>query len=225
MVPVTVAKAQTQEKMGWGVTFLLLLDEQKQRALPLWFYQTDAMVGGLPVQTSLQQDLTAAALARPRTLDLLMRLLKTLGGTLEGIEIDFLQGEVLSAHVSLRDQQHRQHRASACLNEALALAVRCSSTISVGETVLERKGVVLAAYGTNLQQQLETVFHLLCNDPERLFLKKEPSNLDFTDGLRGWQFLGDPEQVDYRLDTTTIHTGKASLACNGEATRQRVYQS
>ncbi len=212
MVPVTVAKIQTQEKMGWVVTSLLLLDEHKQRVLPLWFYHIDAVVGELPVQTSLQQDLTAAALARPLTLDLLMRLLNTLGGTLEGIEIDFLQGEVLSAHVSLRDQQHNQHRVSACLNEALALAVRCSSTIQVSETVLERKGVVLAAYGTNLEQQLETIFHLLCTGSERLHLKKEPYNLDFTDGLRGWQFLGDPEQVDYRLDTTTTHTGKASLA-------------
>ncbi|QBD76429.1 hypothetical protein EPA93_10570 [Ktedonosporobacter rubrisoli] len=212
MIPVTLAKTEAQENIGWIVTYVLLLDAQGQRVLPLWFYQTDTMSRDLPLQTSLQKDLTATTLARPLTLDLLTRLLKTLKGTLEGIIIDFLQGEVLSAQITIQDQQGRQHNVPASLNDALALAVSLNCSLLVSETALEKRGVTLAEYGTDLQQQLETVFRLLQNSPEQLTLKKEPHNLDFSDGLYGWLFLGNPEQVDYHLDTETTGSGKASLS-------------
>jgi bifunctional DNase/RNase len=212
MIPVTLGKVLTQENMGWTVTYVILLNEQRQLALPLWFYQPDEMTGGLSLQTSLRKDLADAALARPLTLDLLTRLLNTLGGTLEGINIDFLQGEVLFAQVYVHDRQQNLHIARARLNDALPLAVQLNNRVMVSEEVLERKGIALTEYGATLEQQLETIAHLMHKNPDLLYLKKEPYNLDFADGLHHWQFLGDPERADYHLDTETTCTGNASLA-------------
>lgn len=212
MVPVTLAKTYVQENMGWRVTYLLLLDKQKQRVLPLWFSQQDALPGGIPVQTTLQKDVKTTMLARPLTLDLLTRLLTRLEGTLDAIAIDMLHHGVLTAWVSLRDRQQRYQKVPAPLNDALALAMRLNSTITVSQTVLERRGIVLTEHGSTLEERMETVFHHLCKAPELVLLRKEPHNFDFTDELRGWQVLGNPERVNYHLDPITFRTGKASLA-------------
>lgn len=210
MIPVRVAKTQTFAGMGFEGTGVILLDEQRQRALPLWLYQPGDLEG-IALHTSLKKDVVSTTLARPRTLDLLAGLLKTLGGELEEIHIDLLQHNVLYAQIYLRNQSGR-HTIKALLDDALPLAIKLNSTINVADTVPERNWVDLVDQGSTLEQQLAIIMHTMQTNPAALFLKREPRNLDFTDGLQGWQFMGDPECFHYSIDKQTTCTGKASLA-------------
>ncbi|QBD76553.1 bifunctional nuclease family protein [Ktedonosporobacter rubrisoli] len=191
---------------------MLLVDEQRQRAMLLTVCQFDrTSVEGISLHASLEMDTATTALMRPRTLDLLSKLLQASGGELERICIDVLQDEMLYAQVHLRDQ-YSQHTIAAGLGDALSLALQLHTPINVSDAVSARRWINLIEYGATLQQQLEAIAPLMQTSPEALFLKKEPWNRDFAQGLQGWQFLGNPECTSYRLDTQATHTGPASLA-------------
>jgi bifunctional DNase/RNase len=210
MIPVTVAKVRTFDEGRFKGIGVILLDEQQQRALPLKLHQP-AELEGIALHTSLQKDLARIAQARPRTLDLLTELLKALGGEIEEVEIDLFQQKLLYARLYLQDQQGR-HAVRALLEDALPLAIRWNSSISMAETVPEDWWVDLVNEGTTIEQQLETILHMMQTNPVLLTVKKEPRNLDFVHDLQGWQFLGDPERFDFAIDWQASSTGAASLA-------------
>ncbi|MBO0790611.1 MAG: bifunctional nuclease family protein [Ktedonobacteraceae bacterium] len=210
MIPVKLARTLQQEDMGCIGTYAILLDEQKRRALPLWFSRYSDQIGEIPVHTSLQKDLANLRKAQLLTTDFIAKVLDTSEGTIEEISIDFLYGDRLFAHIRLRDQHRLLHTLQARLDDALSLAVRLKSPLTVAEEVLERLGINLMEAQTPLEQQLEAIAHTLQTNPDLLCLRKGPR--DFTDGLRGWMFVGDPEFCNYWLDTQTTYTGKASLA-------------
>lgn len=212
MISVKVANVQSAEHMGSITTKMLLVDEQRQRAMPLVVHQRESNpLEGISIHASLEKDIATTALVRPRTLDFLIQLLQASGGELERICIETLQGETLYAQVHLRDQ-YSQHTIAARLNDALLLALQLNSPITVSDAISERTWINLTEYGASLQQQLEAVARMIQTSPEALYLKKEPWNTDFAQGLEGWQFMGDPEHTSYRLDTQTTFTGSASLA-------------
>jgi bifunctional DNase/RNase len=210
MIPVTVAKVHTFDEGGFKGIGVILLDEQRQRALPLQLSQP-VELEGIALHRSFREDLARTALARPRTLDLLTELLKALGGELEEVEIDLFQQNLLYARVCLQDQ-HGRHVMKAPLDDALPLAIRLKSAISVAETVPEDRWLELANEGTAREQQLETILYTMQTNPALLTAKKEPRNLDFAHDLQDWQFMSDPERFDYAVEQQASSTGAACLA-------------
>lgn len=210
MISVTVAKVRAFDEESFKGTGVILLDERRQRALPLLLYQPEESES-IALHTSLQKDLARIALARPRTLDLLTELLKALGGEIEEVEIDLFQQKWLYARLYLQDEQGR-HPVRALLDDALPLAIRWNCRVSVAETVPEDWWLDLVNEGATVEQQLEAILYRMQTNPTLLMIKKEARNLDFAHDLQGWQLLGDPERFDYAVDWQTSSTGAASLA-------------
>ncbi len=187
-------------------TIFLLLDEQQQRLLAL---QGREQVPSVPLQITAAQ---GAVPAEPLTSDFLASVLHALGGVLEEIAIDTLPNERLSARLHLRDQRGL-HSVNANLNDALRLAHPEQSRISVSEEVLARRAVSLADYGATEQESLAEISRRAEQDPDTLRPPaREPLNLDFSNGLRGWHFHRDSAYGSYALDPHTTLTGKTSLA-------------
>jgi len=187
-------------------TIFLLLDEQPQRLLALQLWEQTSHI---PLQATAAQ---GAVPAEPLTSDLLASVLHALGGALEEIAIDTLPNEHLYARLHLRDQRGL-HSVNANLNDALRLAHREQSRISVSEEVLARRAVSLADYGATEQESLTEISRRAEQDPDSVRPPaREPLNLDFSHGLRGWHFQRDSTYGSYALDPDTTPTGKTSLA-------------
>jgi bifunctional DNase/RNase len=188
-----------------ATTTFQLLDEQ-QHLLLLQFNESAFPVS---ISTVTAQD---AIPAEPLTNDFLASVLHALGGTLEEIAIDALPGGQLYARVHLHDQG-RLHIINASLKDALHLAHREQSRISVSDAILARKALSLPDYGATVQESLSTIERLAEIDPNSLYrVAQQPRNLDFCDGLRGWIFSRSPDDASHCLDPHTTLTGKPSLA-------------
>lgn len=187
-------------------TTFLLLDEQRQHLLSLQFRE----------QTSIASQVVAppegSVPASPLTNDFLANVFHALGGTLEEVAIDTLFGKRLGAQLHLRDQRG-QHMIKASLKDGLLLAQREQSRISVGDAILEKRAVCLADYGATEAEQLAEVVRRAEQDPGSLHppVQEAAINLDFSDGLRGWNFSRSAAYGSYELDPHTTLTGGASL--------------
>lgn len=185
-------------------TFLLLVEQQHLLLLQFNESAFPVSIATVPAQDAIP--------AEPLTNDFLVSVLHALGGTLEEITIDTLPGGQLYARVHLHEQG-RLHIINASLKDALRLAHREQSRIFVSDEILARKALSLADYGTTPQESLTTIERLAEIDPDSLHrVAKEPRNLDFSDGLRGWNFSRGPDDASHCLDPHTTLTGKPSLA-------------
>jgi len=229
MVPMTLARVQQQEKLLR--TTVVLVDKPRQQALLLWFMTEHDFSSHMRMFTSTQQK---AAAAEPLTTDFIMNILQALHGTLDGVEIDTLQADILYARVKLRDPDGAQQRIKARLENALPLVIESHCSIDVAEEVLERQGIKLAEFGETFEQQLDALvrqaqqrFHL--GTSQAISTVKVPRNLDFADGFRGWSFMGYPEtpkQYEYQLDPAMAYKKKTSLAITlqeGEYTAEETF--
>lgn len=215
MVPMTLARVQHQERLLR--TTVILVDKPRQQALLLWFMNERDFSSRMRMFTPTQQK---AAATEPLTTDFIMSILQALHGTLEGIEIENLQADVLYARVKLRDPDGAQQRIKASLGNALPLLLEAHCPVDVAEEVLAYQGIKLAEFGETFDQQLDAVirqaqqaFHF--GTSQAISTGKVPRNLDFTDGFRGWSFMGYPEtpkQYEYQRDDAMVYQKKASLA-------------
>ena len=231
MIPMTLARVQLQEKQLR--TTVVLVDKARQQALVLWFKNERDFSSRMRMFSSAQQK---AAAAEPLTTDFIMDILQALHGTLDGVEIDALQADILYARVKLRDLDGVQQRIKARLENALPLVIESHCSIDVAEAVLEHQGIKLAEFGETFEQQLDALVRqaqqsFRVGTSQAISALKTPRNLDFTDDFRGWSFMGYPEKpkrYEYQLDSATMYQKKASLAITlrgGEHTAEETFPS
>lgn len=229
MVPMTLARVQHQERLLR--TTVVLVDEPRQHALVLWFRTERDFSSQLRMVTSAQQQ---AAAPEPRSVDLVVGIIQALHGTLEGVEIEPLQADVLYARVMLRDPDGTPQQINARLEDALPLVLESRCPVAVAADVLEHQGMTLANFGETYEQQLDAIlrqaqqsFHL--GTSQAIATLRLPRNLDFANGFRGWSFMAypdTPKQYDYHLDAAVTYQHKTSLALTlreGERTAEDTF--
>jgi len=215
MIPVTIAKVQGLKLFN---TIVVLVDEQKKRAIPFQYWnQSRQSAGGF-------RPLLRNAVAEPLTIDLIISIIHALDGTIEEMEIDTLQEEIIYARLRLRGQDGEHFVVDTRFNDALSLAVRLNTPISIAEELMERSGICLAEKGENWEQQLEAVVAMAHQAPSAIMnsqppINTRPHNLDFTWGLAGWQVrrgllserMRKQDPFDIEVDPQTLYQGQPSL--------------
>jgi bifunctional DNase/RNase len=119
-------------------TPILLLQEtgDGHRTLPIYIGPSEAQ--------AIAQALQRVVTPRPMTHDLMRDLLTDLEATVDFVVITELRDRTFYAEIRLTSGG-RQHSVSARPSDAVALAVRTSSTIFAEEALLDAEGVVLQA--------------------------------------------------------------------------------
>ena len=117
-------------------TPILLLQEVSgaERTLPIYIGANEA--------TAIAYALRGVVTPRPMTHDLLRDLLADLAATVECVVITELRDRTFFAEIRLTCNGQR-HTVSARPSDAIALAVRVSTTIYVEDALLDAEGVVL----------------------------------------------------------------------------------
>lgn len=134
MVRMTIADVVVRKTPGedpeqtFSDTIVVLSDEQKQRALPIWIGEAE----GLGIAMGLRQVSTA----RPMTYSLMSSILDAAGIRVEDVRISALEENVFYAVVRLR-QGEKVIEVDARPSDALALAARTGSPIYAAAAVLE----------------------------------------------------------------------------------------
>ena len=113
---------------------VLLVDEQKKLAIPIFIGQAEAL--------SIQLRLEKRRYDRPLTHDLLDTMLGRLGGRIESVRVDKVHDNVYFGTVIIADGPNRIELDSRS-SDAVALAVGNDAPIFVARQVLERSGVAL----------------------------------------------------------------------------------
>lgn len=213
MSTMRLARIQRQEKQYR--TVIVLVDEQNQRGLPLWFSNARDLAQQFRMQQSSQQP----PLREPLTTDFIVDILQALEGTVEMIKIDVLQEDILFASLQVRDSRG-QHSIKARLDDALPLALRLRTPFAVADELLETRGILLSEKGNSPEEQLDALIEstsaTVSFQSSKLPISVQlPRSLEFSANFRGWSLLGYPEApktYDYHLDTAITYSGKPGLA-------------
>jgi len=207
MIPMTVAKVHDSDKLKLPFTLVVLVDEQKARAIP-FRYQNQLECGPYgPVRKN--------AVAEPLTMDFIVNIIQGLGGTIEEIEIDTLQEEIIYARLRLRGRKGERSTINTRLDDVLPMAIRLNAPILIAEELMERSGISLAETGESREQLLEAIMTMKRHIPPGMHalppvISTKPRNLDFTQGLAGWRTMRDMP-IDIQLDPQTLYRGQQSL--------------
>ena len=112
---------------------VILKDPKTERYLPIWIgsCEADAIAAGLQDQESSP---------RPLTHDLLKSMIANMGGELQYVLVNMLQGGVFHAKLVIR-QNGRQVEVDSRSSDAIAVAVRGHVPIYVDEAVMEEAGM------------------------------------------------------------------------------------
>lgn len=110
---------------------LVLKDESRDLALPIWIGPVEAMAISLA--------LNSVETPRPMTHDLLGRLISALGGTLLAVEVVALREGTFYAEIVVATPAGEK-RVDARPSDAIALAARAGAPIRVAESVLAEAG-------------------------------------------------------------------------------------
>jgi RNA polymerase sigma factor (sigma-70 family) len=127
MVPVTVADVAEQEK-GW---FVALVNEQRDRFLPIWI--------GQPEATAIALGMRSDPGWRPLTFTLMANMLAALDAQLLEARVEALRDNTFFAVLKLRAGE-TVREIDARPSDAIALALRTRSPIYVAEEVLASAG-------------------------------------------------------------------------------------
>lgn len=217
MIKVTIAKVVPQDQFR---TLVMLQDREEkaqQRILSIWL-KTDWAEPFKNMRMTPQGQSTPI---EPLTTEFMVNLLKATGSTVNRIEIEELQDEILYAKVHI-DSHGEQHYLKARLNDAILLALRLKSELYVADNVMEKLGQKLPEQ-TQVTDQIATLSKDLTDKMYTGFMgqtvvtRKEPRNLDFSDGLHGWRFIGFPKETStYQIDQTIKRREKGSLLISNQ---------
>ncbi|HEY5005351.1 MAG TPA: bifunctional nuclease domain-containing protein, partial [Ktedonobacteraceae bacterium] len=209
MIKVSIAKVVPQQNYR---TLVVLQDKVQQRVLSIWLKVdwTD------PTDRMRMLPQTQNTPAEPLTTDFMVNLLQATGSTISSIEIENLQDELLYARVRIQSHGEERHL-KARLNDAIPLALRLHSDLYVADAVMEKLGQKLPTQ-TKMSDQIDTMSKALTDKMytgmmgQTVVTRKEPRNLDFSDGLHGWWFIGFPKDAStYQIDQTIKRSAKGSL--------------
>jgi RNA polymerase sigma factor (sigma-70 family) len=212
MIKVTIAKVVPQDQFRTLVMLQDSVEKTQQRILSIWLKADGTDVARNMHMTPSGQSIPA----EPLTTDFIVNLLKATGSTVNRIEIEELQDEILYAKVHIESHGEQQHL-KARLNDAILLALRLKSEMYVADTVMEKLGQKLPEQ-TQVTEQIDILSKTLTDKMltgfagQTVVTRKEPRNLDFADGLHGWWFIGFPKEMStYQIDQTVKQSGKGSL--------------
>jgi RNA polymerase sigma factor (sigma-70 family) len=113
---------------------VLLAEKDGQRVLPIWV--------GPPEGDALGLHLAGVSTPRPMTIDLMARLLETMGAQVERVVVSSLRDDTFYAAVHVADAA--THELDARPSDGINLAVRVGAPIFVDEKVLETAGFAAA---------------------------------------------------------------------------------
>lgn len=112
----------------WGGHVIVLRERNGNRHLPIWV--------GAPEGHALASRLQEARFPRPMTADLMVEIVRVLGGQVRGVAITRLEDDTFYGSISLGDAE-----VDARPSDALNLAVRTGAPIRVAEAVLDAASV------------------------------------------------------------------------------------
>jgi hypothetical protein len=196
-------------------SFLVVLaDDEGGRSLPVWLRGPDGH--GLWCAAGTTPPPGRTMLPEPAEA-LTLELLSAAGGTVTGVDIDELDAGALTPPgpsgpppPAARARIEVAGRAglgtmTARLGYALALAAGSGAPVRVADAVLDRLASAVAADDPSLGGESERP------SPEPA-LRFEPRNLDFADGLAGWDFGG-----SFREQGGPEHHGDYACSAAGRA--------
>ena len=191
MTTVRITRAETRippgpSPIGFPAHVLILADEAGRRVLPIWGeFNPRRFPGlfGLPVK-----DDERAGTGQARTVDeLTARLLRAIGASVTGVDIDELGPEVAVARIELAGPAGTRH-VTARVAEGLAVAITAGAPVRVADAVMDRLAVPLPDDDRPVPLPEPAAALAALSNTNRP--RYEPRNLAFADGLDGWRLGG-----------------------------------
>ena len=162
---------------------VVLIDDAGGRELPIWMLRGDG--DRLERLVHAERGEASAPLARTAD-DLTSRMLRVIGATVTGVEIDELGPEVTAARIALNGPAGPQ-QVTARLADGLAVAITTGATVRVADAVMDRLAV--PADSAPLPDPVPAP-GVPRHPPRRPRPRYQPRNMTFSEGLEGWLFGG-----------------------------------
>jgi RNA polymerase sigma factor (sigma-70 family) len=195
MIQVTLVQVLQQPRQVVAV----LLDAKGQRFLPLWLRDKE---GRILLEHPSSQPMKFPFDSSPIPIDLMDQLLNAMRDAIEEVRIEALQDNLLYTIVQLRISE-TLHEIKARVGAGLGVAARVGCPIYVTEEIFNTLAISLPTEGGTPEQKLERLVQTLSRyvpaSPlitQTSGMVKQPQNLDFQEGVRGWQFHGGGEKAD-----------------------------
>jgi RNA polymerase sigma factor (sigma-70 family) len=205
MTTVRITSAEHQRRrihqMRSPSHLVVLIDDAGGRELPIWMLRGDGdrlerLVHGERGEVTAPQARTADDLTR--------RMLRAVGATVIGVDIDELGPEVTAARIALNGPAGPQ-QVTARLADGLAVAVTTGAPVRVADAVMDRLAVpagsapiqdlgpapgVPAEPGSAGRAGAPDGARAPRRPPRRPRPRYQPRNMTFSEGLEGWLFGG-----------------------------------
>lgn len=169
---IEVRVAEVQHVLMW--VLVALVDEAGGRMLPLWLRHQHAY-----------------GLVAPG--ELVFKLVDSTRRQVETVRLDRIGDELYGTEVHLRTRTGQQVAVQAGIGEGLAMARHYGCAVLVDEKLMDEQGLSLSGYGS-LGQAIDAAISAkgipLAGVVRRVERAPEPCNLDFSDGLQGWELRG-----------------------------------
>jgi len=182
MTTVRIASAEHQRhprihQMRSPSHLVVLIDDAGGRELPIWMLRGD----GDRLERLVHAKRGEASAPQARTMDdLSSRMLRALGATVTGVDIDELGPEVTAARIALNGPAGPQ-QVTARLADGLAVAITTGAPVRVADTVMDRLAVPAGGAGGAGGPG---------RPPRRPRPRYQPRNMSFGEGMEGWLFGG-----------------------------------
>jgi RNA polymerase sigma factor (sigma-70 family) len=173
---------------------VVLIDDAGGRELPIWMLRGD----GDRLERLVHAERGEASAPQARTADdLIGRMLRAIGATVTGVDIDELGPEVTAARIALNGPAGPQ-QVTAWLADGLAVAITTGAPVRVADAVMDRLAVPAGSAAVPDPGPVPAVpaepGHVgragVAGVPRRPRPRYQPRNMTFRDGLEGWLFGG-----------------------------------
>jgi RNA polymerase sigma-70 factor (ECF subfamily) len=200
MTTVRIASAEHQRRrrihqMRGPSHLVVLIDDAGGRELPIWMLRGD----GDRLERLVHAERGATSAPQARTADdLTSRMLRAIGATVTGVDIDELGPEVTAARIALNGPAGPQ-QVTARLADGLAVAIKTGAPVRVADAVMDRLAVpagsaALPDLGPAPDMPTEPGSvggaDAPRRPPRRPRPRYQPRNMTFSEGLEGWLFGG-----------------------------------
>lgn len=187
MTTVRIASAEHQRRRRTHQTrspshLVVLIDDTGGRELPIWMLRGD----GDRLERLAHIERGQASAPRTRTADdLTSRMLRAIGATVTGVDVDELGPEVTAARIALNGPAGPQ-QVTARLADGLAVAITTGAPVRVADAVMDRLAVPAGSAPFPDPGPAPGV----PAEPIRPRPRYQPRNMSFSEGLEGWLFGG-----------------------------------
>ena len=196
MTTVRIASAEHQRRrrthqMRGPTHVVVLIDDARGRELPIWMLRGD---GGRLERLVHAGRGEASALQARTADDLTSRMLRAIGATVTGVDIDELGPEVTAARIALTGPAGAR-QVTARLADGLAAAITTGAPVRVADAVMDRLAVPVGSApvpdpGPAPGVPAEPGTAGRAGVPRRPRPRYQPRNMTFSEGLEGWLFGG-----------------------------------